>query len=401
MNYCLLRLVDADCNNNREYEMNQISDTQFEASWGRIKGTKIKKIYSMKVWNKIKEKKITDGYTDVTKTVAVVKKITKYSEISNKTVRKLVDELLKAANEHICNSYQVDKKDVTTYMVEKAQEHIDNMNDYANNKDLIMFNNEFQKLLLVIPQKIKCVSEIMAKDCEDMFRICVGQQTTLDVLKSVVDIEKIEPEEEKLGTILDMFGIEISPCTNEEISMLKKMLTSEAGTLLDSAFRVRQYKLETRYQKYVDEHKISARDEHLLWHGTRNENIWSIAKKGMLLNPKVITNGKRFGYGLYFAPNANKSIYYTSLEGANFFYGNKKKAYMFVMKVAYQKPLNVYNDCGFEYFSFREKDIKKHKCDALYCHESWSEDDEIVVYNEAQVCPNYLLVLKKDTKKTA
>ncbi len=405
MNYCLLRLVDADCNNNKEYEMTQISNTLFESSWGRIKGTKMKKTYSMSMWDKIRQEKLNKGYTDVTRLVSVIKEQERYACIPDETVRKLVDELLRAANTHVRNTYNVDKKNVTSLMVSEAQKHIDNMNEFANQKDCFMFNKEFQQLLLVIPQKIKNVADVMAKNQNDMPRICIQQQATLDVLKSLIgNGETRSKQKEKTNenlTILDAFGIEIRPCTDKEISKIKEKLTKESDSLLEAAFRIEQKDLESRYRNYKSNHDIKRTDEHFFWHGTRTENVWSIMKNGMVLNPKAVITGKMFGYGLYFAPRAKKSINYTSLEGAIYTGGTEKRAYMFVMKVVYKKPYDVYRHNN-AFYTYRNEDIKAHNCDALYAHKGVSlVNDEIIVYDEAQVCPRYLLVLTKDTKKTA
>ena len=52
-----------------------------------------------------------------------------------------------------------------------------------------------------------------------------------------------------------------------------------------------------------------------LWHGSRNENWFSILENGLQLNPNAIITGKMFGKGIYFAPSSNKSWNYTSYRG--------------------------------------------------------------------------------------
>ena len=68
----------------------------------------------------------------------------------------------------------------------------------------------------------------------------------------------------------------------------------------------------------------------------------SVLKKGMLLNPNAIITAKMFGYGLYFATRAKKSIKYTSLDG--YYTGETAdEGFLFVMKVAYKNPKVVYS----------------------------------------------------------
>lgn len=395
MNYCLLRLVDADCNNNKEYEMNQISETAFVASWGRIKGTKMKKTYSMSVWDKIHHEKVAKGYSDVTNLVAVVKKETgKYADIPDKAVKKLVDDLLEAANKHLQATYEVDKEAVTSAMVQEAERVLSKMDDCIEDEDIQSFNWYLQKLLIVIPQKVKNVSSLMARTSEDMSEISMKQQGQLNVLKSMIGTDSVAPAKDDFPTILEAFGLDIRACTDKEIAKIKEKLTSESEGRLKTAFRIEQKDLEARYKKYLADNSLTKRDEHFLWHGTRNENVWSIARKGMLLNPKAVITGKMFGFGLYFAPRAKKSIGYTSLDGALWTNGKSKHGYMFVMKVAYKNPYDVYTHRN-EYAKYREKDLRAKGCDALFAHKGQMLfNDEIIVYNEAQVCPRYLLVLE-------
>ena len=61
-----------------------------------------------------------------------------------------------------------------------------------------------------------------------------------------------------------------------------------------------------RYIACKKEKGIENRGCHLLWHGSRTENWWSIFKNGLTLNNNAIVTGKMFGQGLYFAPKAEK-----------------------------------------------------------------------------------------------
>ena len=79
----------------------------------------------------------------------------------------------------------------------------------------------------------------------------------------------------------------------------------------------------------------------LFFHGSKNENFWSILKNGLLLNPKASITGKMLGNGIYMAPNAIKSLNYTSLQGTRWAHGNSKVGYMAIFAVAIDKK-NVY-----------------------------------------------------------
>ena len=115
----------------------------------------------------------------------------------------------------------------------------------------------------------------------------------------------------------------------------------------------------------------------------------------MLLNPNTIVNSKMFGYGLYFAQRAKKSIGYTSIKGAHWVSEFSDEGYLFLMEVAYKKPLVVYK---FESWLKRaRKELINNKgCDAVFASKDYGMlyNDEVIVYDEAQARPRYLIIIK-------
>ncbi|MFR1480267.1 MAG: hypothetical protein ACLSB9_33645 [Hydrogeniiclostridium mannosilyticum] len=85
----------------------------------------------------------------------------------------------------------------------------------------------------------------------------------------------------------------------------------------------------------------------LFWHGSRTENWWSILRTGLVLRPtNSVINGKMFGYGLYFAPRARKSVGYTSLRGSYWAGGHSNYGFMALYEVVYGKPYDVSDNIG-------------------------------------------------------
>lgn len=402
MKYCLLRMVTAEDNHNKDYEMEQLTDTQFVARFGRYGAAKQEKVYSLSMWDKLYDQKIKKGYKDITNLVAI--KATKsktagYKPIEDEAVRKLIDDLLSYANEYVKSVYSVSKKTVTLQMVKAAQEKIDSLWDISQGDDISEFNHVLQELLVIIPQRVSDVSDMLAKTVPSMKDIADKQQNRLDTLKSLLDVDEISKDKsiteiDKRKTILEAFGLIIRPCTDKESDKIKEKLTDESAALFDKAFRIEQVKVEKKFRDYCKENDISGKDIHFLWHGTKNENVWSILKTSLLLNPKASITGKMFGYGLYFALRARKSIGYTSLTGSYWANGKSDKGYLISMKVAYKNPLDIYTWTN-GYTTLREKDIKKMGFDATFAHKgSMLVNDEVIVYNEAAVCPRYLIQLK-------
>lgn len=103
-----------------------------------------------------------------------------------------------------------------------------------------------------------------------------------------------------------------------------------------------------------------------------------------------------FGYGLYYAPKAQKSIGYTSLQGSYWTSGGSKNGFMALMQVAYGKPYNV-DRFDSKYYNFNYEALQK-ACPGANClHAHAGEmlrNDEIIVYKEEQCSIKYLIELE-------
>jgi len=52
------------------------------------------------------------------------------------------------------------------------------------------------------------------------------------------------------------------------------------------------------FDDFVEQEQV--KDVRLFWHGSRNENWWSIINTGLVLRPtNAVITGKMFGYGIY------------------------------------------------------------------------------------------------------
>ena len=132
----------------------------------------------------------------------------------------------------------------------------------------------------------------------------------------------------------------------------------------------------------------------LFWHGSRTENWWNILRTGLVLRPtNVVINGKMFGYGIYFAPKARKSVGYTSLRNSYWAKGTSNYGFLALCEVAYGKPYDVYDE---------QRDMTWERlqrvapgCSSLHAHAGPSlRNDEVIVYKEDQVTIKYLVELK-------
>ena len=96
----------------------------------------------------------------------------------------------------------------------------------------------------------------------------------------------------------------------------------------------------------------------------------------------------------YFAPKAQKSAGYTSVQGARWTNGTKATGYLGVYEVAYGNPYNV-NSWSGEMSSMTEQKLKKlGNYDCLHAHAGTSlVNDEVIVYNDNASSIRYLIEL--------
>lgn len=403
-----LVMVTASANNNKYYKQIPNGDGTWTAEYGRIGSSAQKRTYSMSSWDKKYNEKIAKGYVDqsdlVTDLVEVVKLKNQnpdYKKIENEVIAEIVNRLQEMAKKTISENYTISSNKVTQAMVDAAQNILVELLDIS---DLERFNEKLLVLFATIPRKMTSVSVYLAKSTEDFSRIIKTEQDLLDVMKGQVvqkqkDDEAVELSETKPMTILEALGLEFEECDDLDIIKIKSALGSCEDKFY-RAWRVKNLKTQERFNKFCEEEGIS--NKKLLWHGSRNENWWSIINTGLVLRPtNAVITGKLYGLGCYFAPKAQKSLGYTSLSGSYWARGNSNSAFMALMEVAYGTPYDVY-DFNSKYHSMTYELLQTFQkgANCLHAHAGASmgysalKNDEIVVYKEEQMTIKYLVELR-------
>ena len=116
---------------------------------------------------------------------------------------------------------------------------------------------------------------------------------------------------------------------------------------------------------------------------------------GLDINPNAITAGKMFGNGTYFANRAKKSIRYTDLPGQNNLHSpSSSQSFLSVFKVAYKKAYDIHTWEN-EHTKLNYNKVRALGCDAVFAHKGQSlVNDEIIVYQNCQSAPQYLIAMK-------
>lgn len=399
-----LVMVTAE-NNNKYYKMTPRGDV-FDVEYGRVGASSQKASYSMREWNKKYNEKIKKGYVDRTEAMEdlIVKEVKKdgsstYKEIEKKAIAEIVERLQRMAKQAIRDNYTISSNKVTQKMVDEAQDIITELTKCES--DITLFNKLLLTLFTTIPRKMGQVSDHMARVKDDFNRILTKEQDLLDVMRGQVVQHQVIKEEENISeednnkkTILEELGLEFEECTDDEIAIIKKNL-GEIKDKFYKAWKVTNKRTQVKFDNFMkQEGKIKTK---LLWHGSRNENWWSIINSGLVLRPtNAVISGKMFGYGIYFAPKARKSLGYTSLNGSYWAGGNSNSAYMSLYEVAYGTPYDVHSFDS-KYYNFNYEALQKAKKGAhsLHAHEGQMlRNDEIIVYKEDQITIKYLVELR-------
>lgn len=395
-----LVMVTAGANNNKYYDMKPQGD-MWVATYGRIGSGSQTRTYSKREWDKKYSEKIRKGYIDQTNLIQDLISTEKptqseYKEIDNAKIKAIVERLQAMAKKAISENYTVSSNKVTQAMIDEAQNIITGL---LNITDVKIFNDELLKLFATIPRKMSSVSSYIARDNGEFNKIISREQDLLDIMKGqVVQKQVVEETKETKpindNTVLEHLGLEFEECSKEDIATIKVALGS-CSDKFHKAWKVKNLRTQKRFDDFIKENNI--KDVRLLFHGSRNENWWSIINSGLRLRPtNAVITGKMFGYGIYYAPKARKSLGYTSLSGSYWARGSSSSGFMALMDVAYGKPYDVYSFDS-KYYNFNYEALQKNcpGANCLHAHEgNMLRNDEIIVYKEEQCTIKYLVELK-------
>lgn len=394
--------VEPGHNNNKFWKAISKGD-HFDVEYGRVGGTAQTYSYPISKWNAKYREKIAKGYVDRTELVADLIEKQKpatsdgYREIENRAIAEIVERLQSMAKKAVAENYTISSSKVTMAMVAKAQEQLGKMAAMAA-ASVEEFNRALIELFGIIPRKMGNVSSYIATKKEDFGKILEREQDLLDVMRGQVYVPPEHPlpspeAEDKGFTILEEKGLVFEEVDDHDILVIKAALGSCADKFV-RAWRVKNLATQEKFDAYVKDGSVKTK---LLWHGSRNENWWSIVGSGLVLRPtNAVITGKMFGYGIYFATKARKSLGYTSLSGSYWAHGSSSSAFMGLYEVAYGKPYDVYSfDSKFYNLNYEGLQRMCPGANCLHAHEGQMlRNDEIIVYQECQTTIKYLVELK-------
>jgi len=220
-------------------------------------------------------------------------------------------------------------------------------------------------------------------------------------------------------TYLETFNLNMKPITSKQKKEILEWL-SDISSAFVGGYQISNPKNEEKLNEYAKSRGCTEENGGIihLFHGTDTENILSIWKNGLYLDPAVLNSnvtisGKAFGYGSYFAPYARKSLGYTSGRGSVWKNGSSRTAYLLIFKVCVGNPYYIYTGTdkkGNKYEKLHRPNhwVDFHKdfpdCDSVWAEKGQSGDmtirrlnyDEVIVYREDQSSLEYIIELDMD-----
>lgn len=412
-NYAYLVMVNGSCgsNNNKFYEITENSDGSLDVKYGRIgKGERFQHYeHNERTFYGLMDEKLRKGYEDKTAlhTKVSVNETSKSREMSckpveDKDVQEFLDLIISASREFFSQNYIIKPTDITEKMVSEAQKDLYALSEIALNPNkpcsLYYFNKKLEELFSDVPRRMGRVSDYLAASERDFDRIIERETDMLNNVKG--NLAKTKEPSRNINdnqTVLEMYGLSARPVTyREEDQIVAHLGRDYSGNSVESryikAFAVENSETRAAFEAYKAEKNISGSGVKLLYHGTKTENVYSIMKTGLCLNPNASVTGKMFGQGIYFASDSRKSANYADIKGSIWRKGSSNDVgVLLVCSVALG---NTYKPNYVLGAAFCESNLPKGK-DSVYASKHnpnlGLKNDEYIVYNEAACTIKYIL----------
>ncbi len=387
---------------NSEITMERINDFEYTLTEGRVGvrvGRNKPKVHtlSMDTWNDKYEYYVQHGYlcTKTKKIEGFSKEVIKdyngksYRKIADLSVANIVERIMGFASQCFQNEYSVKVEGISDEMLELGTTLLNELATDYPKMSVAAFNSKLIRYYTAIPRRIDNISKKLAKFPTDFADILAKEQELFDVMKSQLKNRDIITEDE---TVLDSYGLKWQEVTDSEKESIIKLLNGEAK--LVNAWRIINERTEKNFNDYCQKRNLTEKSgiSHL-FHGSRVENFWSIITNGLTINPVgVVITGKAYGNGTYFAPNARKSLGYTSFAGSKWAGGNQSTGFMGIYKVATGKKYDGRNGCDSS-LNWKKLQTICPGADCTWAESRWSGFimDEVIVYQDCQSTIEYLI----------
>jgi poly [ADP-ribose] polymerase len=289
------------------------------------------------------------------------------------------------------NGFETPLGPVTKEHVQKAREPLNILKSLLVNEELdpelksVQENNNKYFSLIPHPFGHKIVRDDWILSENKLFE----EFEMLDNLESAVKmgaaLNDTSKQKSALGSDVDVVE------DNNEIERIRKYIeTSKAPNhrgmdvwryRVKNVFKIRIPEERKRYESKLK--TLSNQKE--LFHGSKNCNVLSILKSGLIIPPvnSGQVTGRLFGNGIYFANNSTKSLNYSGNFWNRSYISKNNNLFLFLANVLMGKEYKVSN-----YYSGNPP----KGFDSLYAQRGTQlHNDEFIVYNLSQATLSYLV----------
>lgn len=432
LKYCEMNFVRHTATGGKQDNviLRQINEASFQEVKGQLEITVGKNkprisTYPMEQWDDTIKAYEGKGFYVVPGRVAppqrkVLKAEPMGSSEPTKEAQELINLLTALANQTVAESFSFSFSDLTKEQVDGAKSIFTKLATDYKKMTVDEFNKELCHFFSIVPRRMRRPNDHMVRGRNEKgFALSQEEiqeemakklQKETELFETMQELLKGEEMKRKGESYSQKYDLSIKTPTAEEVGFINRHLGQQAARYIRS-WKVEIGQRERLFKEFCEKNNLSDENRGIahLFHGTRSENLLSIICSGLLCAPKntltgetPIITGKAYGLGIYFAKDAIKSAGYMSATGSKWTQGNNSVGYMFLNKVAVGLPGTQFNGDrsrikGGGGSSLNWDILQKTQPGAFAtwaeCRYSGYRMDEIIVYQDAQTTPEYLIEL--------
>lgn len=325
--YRKFQFTDLVNNNNKWWEVRWWTNGTMTTTYGRVgdAGQETTKtgISESGVQSKISEK-LRKGYEEINLHVPTVQVIAdeadKAQDAQNQLALKAVDQsilnlinvIFSEAGESISQYLAVGVDALSQTQIAAGRKLLFEAQDYMRSGDktnlVSTITSYFKKVPTILPRRIDIDATV------DWFiKSIAEQEDRLQQLETALISLQVTKVDNSVMSRYNSLGAEINiiPGYDKRYEIINdyviNTLMNHRGNTIKSIYSV---KIPNERQAYLSNDFGKENVVHL-FHGTNNKNLRHILRTGLIV-PRVYTNGRRFGAGIYLADRAAKSLNYTA-----------------------------------------------------------------------------------------
>ena len=301
-------LVMVTTNNNNKFYTMTPQGTSFLAEWGRVGRNTQSAIYPISKWESKYNEKVRKGYADHTDLMAqtVVDRV----DSGNQAFENFYDMISHYTGQVSERNYSIGS--ASAMQISEAQVLIDKLIRARNTTE---FNRTLLEIFQIIPREMGNVNDYLLKDMKNLSKVVMREQDALDSMDSVSFIKSTANPYKDLGIAC----FEEVDANDLRDKINKTIGAYHQGYKIHKVYKVYNSERQKAFDKMLSKKKDKTTE--LLFHGTRNANVCSIMKTGLLIRPSnAIITGAANGNGVYHSRHTAKSLNYTGQDSDAIFF---------------------------------------------------------------------------------